>query len=245
VTTAGEAIGLIRGLPRGDLVDILKGRTPIVLAPHPDDEVIGCGGLMAASVRAQIAPVIVFVTDGSGSHPNSHRFPRARLIALRQSEAYAAAKILGIDKQRLHFLRIRDTAAPREGPAFTEAVCAIAQIIATYPNPMILASWACDPHGDHQAVHEMAAQVARTNHIQHLSYPVWGWTLPPEQELGAIEVTGLRFRIDGFRDLKARALAAHRSQTSDLIDDDPEGFRLDAEILRTMLSDDEVFLFNR
>ena len=93
---AGENLAAIRALPLGGLDEILLGGTLIILAPHPDDEVIGCGGVISASARAGNAPVIVYVTDGSGSHPNSRLFPRPTLIALRQHEACLASKVLGV-----------------------------------------------------------------------------------------------------------------------------------------------------
>src|SRR6202012_4012125 len=98
---------------------------------------LGCGGLLAAAARAGAGPAVVFVTDGSGSHPNSRKFPRDALIALRQREAFAAAAILGVDAARIHFMAIRDTAAPREGPAFVRAAAAAAEIVSTYARPVI------------------------------------------------------------------------------------------------------------
>ena len=122
---AGEILRAIRALPSGELDDILCGGTPIILAPHPDDEVIGCGALIAASARAGRAPVIVYVTDGSGSHPNSRLFPRPVLTALRQHEACLAADVLGVISTRMHFMGLRDTAAPQDGPELSAAVATI------------------------------------------------------------------------------------------------------------------------
>jgi LmbE family N-acetylglucosaminyl deacetylase len=235
----------LRSLPHGGLADILDGGTPVVLAPHQDDEVIGCGALLAAAALAGNAPAIVFVTDGSGSHPNSRKFPAEALIALRQGEAFAAAEILGVARSRLHFMGIRDTAAPHDGADFVEAVDCIVNTAAQYRKPVIFAPWAHDPHGDHQAVHKMAREVARALAVRHLSYVVWGWTLPADQVLDPIEVAGWRFLVDddpGGR--KSRALQAYQSQTSGMIDDDPTGFRLDPETLAAMVSDHEVFLVN-
>jgi LmbE family N-acetylglucosaminyl deacetylase len=244
IMTAGDAFGAMHALPHGDLDDILDGGTPIILAPHPDDEVIGCGGLLAAAVRAGVAPVIIFITDGSGSHPNSLKYPRDALIALRQSEARTAAHILGIDQARIHFMGIRDTAAPHDGQALAEAADAIAETIAAYARPVMFAPWMHDPHGDHQAVHKMAVYASRKTGIRHVSYLVWGWVLPEGQALDGVRVSGWRFHLNGTADQKARALDAYQSQLSNLIDDDPAGFRLDSDTLAAMLRDDEVFLVN-
>jgi hypothetical protein len=56
-------------------------------------------------------------------------------------------------------------------------------------------------------------------------YAVWGHTLPPSTDVDPIR-GGFRIRIDQeILEKKRRAIAAHRSQITDLIDDDPEGFR--------------------
>jgi len=242
--SAGEILGAIRALPPGGLDQILQGGTPIILSPHPDDEVIGCGALIAASARAGLAPVIVHVTDGSGSHPKSRRFPRPVLAALREQEACLASKVLGVGSRRVHFMGLRDTAAPRDGPELIAAAETIVETIEIYRKPVIFAPWINDPHGDHQAVSKMATLVSGMLAAPHLSYLVWGWTLPDDQPIDG-DIAGWRFPVNGEKQRKSRALNAYQSQVSDLIDDDPEGFRLDGQTLELMLSDDEAFLVNR
>jgi LmbE family N-acetylglucosaminyl deacetylase len=188
--------------------------------------------------------VIVYVTDGSGSHPNSRAFPRAVLTALRQHEACIAAETLGVASTRLHFMGIRDTAAPQNGPELTTAVGAIVDVIESYREPVLFAPWINDPHGDHQSVSKIASRASRIMAARHLSYIVWGWTLPHDQTMTGGEVAGWRFPVAGDRRRKSRALNAYQSQISDMIDDDPEGFRLDNETLELMLLDDEAFLVN-
>ena len=65
------------------------GRT-LVVAPHQDDESLGCGGAIAL-LRELGHPVhALFVTDGSMSHPTSLRYPAPKLSQLREQEALAA-----------------------------------------------------------------------------------------------------------------------------------------------------------
>jgi len=139
---------------------------------------------------------------------------------------------------------LRDTAAPRDGPELAAAVETIIATIDGYRKPVIFAPWINDPHGDHQAVSIMATRVSRILAARHLSYLVWGWTLPDDQPLDG-EIAGWRFPVAGEQRRKSRALHAYQSQISDLIDDDPAGFRLDAETLDLMLSNEEAFLVNR
>jgi LmbE family N-acetylglucosaminyl deacetylase len=243
MTTAGTLIDRMRALPYGTHEDILGGALPLILAPHPDDEVIGCGGLIATVVRHAAQPSIVFVTDGSASHPGSRKFPPHALIGLREREAQAAASILGVGSANLHFMRIRDSAAPHDGAGFAAAVERLLDIVAGHDH-VLFAPWNCDPHTDHVAVHKLAVRVGQIAGLRHLSYPVWGWTLPEERELGDVAIAGWRLDVRRHRKLKLRALHAHKSQMTDLIDDDPTGFRLTDRTLNSMLSDDEVFLVN-
>lgn len=70
----------------------------LVLAPHADDEVFGCGGAIIQHV-AQGNPVdVIIMTDGSAAvgHPDAEQ--RARYIEMRQQESCQAARILGYGK---------------------------------------------------------------------------------------------------------------------------------------------------
>lgn len=225
--TAGEAHRLMAALPTADLATLLEGRDPLVLAPHPDDESLGCGGLLALCAAAGGRPAILVMTDGAGSHPGSRRYPPPVLRDLREAEARAAAAALGVAAERVAFLRLPDRHAPMEGPAFDDAVAAIVQRLAGWDCGALLAPWRQDPHGDHLAVHRMAAAAARRARARHLAYPVWGWTLPADTALDGPAPSGYRLDVGAALHAKRRAIAAHRSQYAGLIDDDPEGFQLE------------------
>ena len=65
------------------------GKT-LVVAPHPDDESLGCGGAIALLSGFGCPVHVLFISDGTGSHPNSRKFPPPALRALRESEAQNA-----------------------------------------------------------------------------------------------------------------------------------------------------------
>ena len=237
---AGDVLAAFEALPVGSLEDVVGHGTALILAPHPDDESLGCGGLIAACCAAGRPPVVVVVTDGVGSHPGSRAYPAERLRTLREAEAREAVTRLGVPLQRLHFLRCPDTRAPREGAGFDDAVARIRNIAAAAHCTTVLATWLHDPHGDHVAVQMMAR--AASSGMTLLSYPVWGWTLRPETELPVAEVGGWRLDVTAHLAAKRAAIAAHVSQTTDLIDDDPDGFRLDPAFLELFLRPFETFL---
>jgi LmbE family N-acetylglucosaminyl deacetylase len=78
-----------------------------------------------------------------------------------------------------------------------------------------------------------------------LSYPVWGWALPPRQRLDAGTIAGVRIDIAAQLPAKRRAIAAHASQHGAVVADDPRGFRLPATLLAALDQPFEVFLVPR
>jgi len=231
-----------RTLPIGSLDDVIGSGCGLIVSPHPDDESLGCGGLIAACCQNDRAPVVIFLTDGGMSHPASKSFPRERLIRLRESEARAAATILGLAPDRLIFLRQPDAQAPHAGAAFVRVVSDIIEIADRYDCSCILSPWRFDPHCDHEAAALIAAEAASRLTIRQVAYPVWAWTLPVDRIVDADPPAGWRLDISCHLERKLRAIAAHQSQTSDLIQDDPAGFRLPGALLGVFASRFETFL---
>ena len=96
----------LAALPEATLSELVPpGRRVVIVAPHPDDELLGTGGLMATLIeRARAAQgavtadiVVVAVTDGTGSHPNSPLWPVQRLAQVRPAETDAALRRLLLD----------------------------------------------------------------------------------------------------------------------------------------------------
>ena len=239
---AADVLAAFRRLPFADLDRITAGRPFLVLAPHPDDESLGCGGLIAeAGARGATAHVAI-LTDGTRSHPNSKSYPAPRLQALREAEARAAVAALGLPQDRLSFFGLQDAAAPHAGANFDAAVSRLAELLAARGIGTIFAPWRHDPHPDHVAAHLIAAAAAWRTGARHLSYPVWGWTLPDEQQLPEPDLRGHRLDIARHLDAKRRAIAAHASQMGEVVRDDPTAFRLPQELLANFDHPYEVFL---
>ncbi len=238
---AAAVHGMMRALPEADLDAIIPG-TALVLAPHPDDESLGCGGLIAEACARGRAPLVVVATDGIGSHPNSAAFPPDRLRAVREAETLAAVAELGLAPERVAFLRLPDTAAPSAGPAFVAAVAALSQLGRAFGCTSVLATWAHDPHGDHLACWRIAERMARQDGLALLAYPVWGWVIPADDEIVCAAPHGVRLWVGRHGDAKRRAIAAHRSQYGGLVTDDPGGFRLPADLLAVFRQPFETYL---
>jgi LmbE family N-acetylglucosaminyl deacetylase len=238
---AGDALQRMEALPFADLDEVAPG-TSLILAPHPDDESLGCGGLIAALCDAGRPPVVVCVTDGTGSHPGSKAYPPPQLKALREQELLSAVAILGLGKDRVRFLGLPDTRSPQMGPDFEQAVHDLTTLVRLSRVTTLFATWHHDPHCDHQASAVLAEAVARSCGIDRRLYPVWGWLLPANQTLPAETIHGFRLDITEGLHRKRQAIATHASQYSDLIIDDPDAFRLPAGLLAVFDRSFEVFL---
>ncbi len=241
--TAGEYLDAIRHLPLGSVAD-LTGQAPfVVLSPHPDDETLGAGGLIAAACAAGQRAEVILITDGSGSHPRSQRYPKQQLIDLRQAEVAAAGRLLGLEPDRVSHLGLTDTQAPSSGPAFEAAVGAITDTCHRVGAQSLFVTWARDPHCDHEATARMAVAVhGRMPGLRLWAYPIWGWHLDPAQPLDETAPRGLRLDIAPYRAAKHAAIAAHVSQMTGLIDDDPDGFRFTDATLAPFLGSYEYFI---
>ncbi|MCJ2033076.1 PIG-L deacetylase family protein [Methylobacterium sp. J-068] len=229
-------------LPVVDLDTLTGGAGLVVVAPHPDDESLGCGGVMAeARARGQTVEVVI-VSDGCGSHTHSALYPPDKLRTLREQETRDAVEALGVPAECVTFLRLPDAGVPRSGPTAEAAAARIVDIAKRAGAGAVCVTWGHDPHCDHQAAAAIVTLArGRLGRIRSFAYPVWGWTLPEGTEVGDAP-TGYRIDVGVHRAAKAQAVAAHRSQTTDLIADDPAGFRLEAAMIERFLGRHEIFI---
>src|SRR5271168_2983162 len=123
--TVGEVLAAAHSLPLRPVRDALQNRPFVVVAPHPDDESLACGGLIADACRQAIRGTVVIVSDGAGSHPNSRAYPPDRLKSVREGEARRAAAELGLAPDQILFLSLPDRFVPREGEETERAIDAI------------------------------------------------------------------------------------------------------------------------
>jgi LmbE family N-acetylglucosaminyl deacetylase len=206
----------------------LDPQTPaIVFAPHPDDEVLGCGGTIALKVLAGAPVQVVIMTDGRTSH--TPFIDADTLVRMRRNEALAASRVLGLQPSDYHFLdyedsRLRESARP--------AARRVAQILDRFQPQEVLVPHRRDRIADHVATFDIVAAAVRAygKPVTLLEYPVWLWNTWPwsnarpslRQLLRAPSLVreivhiafGCNARIDirSVRQRKLDALAQYRSQ---------------------------------
>ncbi len=221
------------------------GRTVIVI-PHPDDEALGCGGLLALLRQAGRAVAAVLVSDGTMSHPHSQEFSPAARRELRYAELRHALAVLGVDENNVLYLGLPDSQVPSEGSAFEEAAARLAHFIQEQGAETVLTPWRRDPHPDHRATSRLtaAALAGLPAPPRRLEYVVWAWERAAEADLPRPEEgTGFRLAIGTVLPQKQRAIAAHRSQLAPgTITDDPSGFLLSEAMLAHFAQPTEAFI---
>lgn len=152
-----EILSLLDRRPatRRPLLVLPRAARVLAIAPHPDDETIGCGGTLARLAAGGARVEVVLVTDG-GATVTSGRSTRG-LRSRRREEAEVACEILGLAPPRC--LGLPDSAVATQLPRLEQA---LEQAIDEVRPDLLLAPWLLDAHPDHRAVsHALAGLVAR------------------------------------------------------------------------------------
>lgn len=215
----------------------------VVVAPHPDDETLGCGGAVALLRQTGCLVHVLVISDGTQSHPHSRQYPALALQTLRETETRLAMQLLGVGSENITFLGLPDGAVPGWGsPYFPEALEQCWSYLRDISPQLIFSPYRHDPHPDHRATWQVLEEaIQRLPSLpRRVEYPIWDWDLAQQGDWS--ELNAWRLDIQPVAVLKARAIAAYQSQITDLIDDDPDGFRLTSDMLANFTRPWEVYL---
>jgi len=148
------------------------GQSMLVVAPHQDDETIGCGGVLALQVRAKRPACVVLLHDGADGH-DELGMTRPQLVALRNEESQRAAAVIGMEPPV--FLSYPDLAA-----SAAEAAEALRGIIADRNVDAVFVPFMLDGHADHRkANYILAAALKKIDRsVRVFGYEVWGLSIP-------------------------------------------------------------------
>jgi LmbE family N-acetylglucosaminyl deacetylase len=140
----------------------------LVLAPHPDDETIGCGGAILLHRRRGDEVKVVFVTDGAAGDPR--RFYRGRdYVAVRRREARRAARVLGVGS--LEFWKHPDGALAGS-PGLPGQ---LKDLLSRERPDIVYLPFAGDAHPDHQALAKAYKKAVGRSRSRALEcrYEIW------------------------------------------------------------------------
>ncbi|WP_101925773.1 MULTISPECIES: PIG-L deacetylase family protein [Luteimonas] len=213
--SAWQRSAWLAALPLHAAADWIAGcERLVVVAPHPDDEALGCGGVIATARRAGVDVVVVSVTDGEACYPDAAVWPVAHLRAVRRRELEAAMACLGVPAGAIVTLDFGDGAVAAREAALVDALRRLLR-----EGDRVLTTWRGDAHPDHEATARAVERAVALTGARGLQFPVWAWHWMSPDAAASPLPGALRCRLDAdAQQAKARALACFASQ---LASEDP------------------------
>lgn len=176
----------------------------IVIAPHPDDEVIGCGGAIARACKNGSKVGVIFITDGSHGTA-SGRFDE-KLIDIRKNEALAGLREFGDIHTK--FLGYSDGGFRARKMIALEEIKLI-KSFSTNQKVVLFSPWAFDDNCDHQEVAKLTKMIVDMGGGKFVreiwQYEVWSPLVP-----------NVILPLGKFAAAKERAIGKHKSQLASI-----------------------------
>jgi LmbE family N-acetylglucosaminyl deacetylase len=222
-----------------DVTSQTAARSCLVLAPHPDDETLGCGATIMRKLVTGASVRVVIATDGRHS-PRPTALSIDTFVKVREEEARRACAILGLSTENITFLRFEDGRLADDRRLLRDRLVDLLETI----NPEeVFVSSIIDNHPDHRVLGELARELAQVRPGRPCGvyeYPIWFWDprLWRIRDLRKLRVCIVR--MDEFRIRKHEAIAAYRSQVTNLAGE-RERAALRRGFLRQFLGPEETF----
>jgi len=221
----------------------LRETPTLVIAPHQDDETLACGGIIARKRNEGLPVHVVFITDGSASHPDHSRLTPPAIAGLRQQEAMQAMAYLGVERTAVHFLNEPDgslkTIPAERRQHLVERLTTLLRTIG--PTEIFLP---CNPDGssEHDATFGFVTDAITAAGFQPdiWQYPVWSWWNPLlllRRWLASEDCR--RQPVEDYLLAKRHAIECYQSQISPLAPD--EWPALPPDLVAIFNSDTEYF----
>ncbi|WP_184623298.1 PIG-L deacetylase family protein [Xanthomonas sp. 3058] len=200
----------LQDMPRASLAQLIQDSARlVVVAPHPDDEVLGCGGLIAAAQAAGLPVRIVSLTDGELAYPDAPGWAPRLLAPVRRGELEDAVGELGLPVASVVHLGLGDGALSSLQDRIADALGTLLQ-----PGDLVLVTWRRDGHPDHEAAARAAETACNRHAASLLQYPVWAWHWSRPGDGVFEDARALRFDLSAdIADAKTRAIARFATQT--------------------------------
>ncbi len=221
----------------------LRETPAIVIAPHQDDETLACGGIIARKRNEGLPVHVVFITDGSASHPHHPRLDPPAIAATRTGEAMQALACLGVERAAVHFLNEPDgslkTIDPGRREKLVNRLAVLFKSIA--PSEIFLP---CNPDGssEHDATFGFVTDAILQAGMQPdiWQYPVWSWWNPLLLLRRWFATDDCRrLPLEDYRLAKQQAIRCYQSQIAPLAPDATPA--LPANLVETFNTDTEYF----
>ncbi len=180
----------------------------VVVAPHPDDEVLACGGLLASHAARGGACLVVAVTDGEASHPGSSTWTPSELARARRAESSSGLEKLGVRRADIARFGLPDGRVQQHAAKLVAGLHLILQ-----PTDVVVSTWRQDGHPDHEASGQATATVCARTRCRFMEAPVWmwHWAAPGSAQVPWHRLMGFELDENALA-AKRHALEAHTTQ---------------------------------
>ncbi len=197
VVSESEWLDVLHGLPLWEV----PAKPVLVIAPHPDDETLGAGGLIAGHRSRGLDVIVAAVTDGEKAFPES-----IGLAAARRLEQTKALRHLGVAEDNIKRLGLPDSAvADYEQELFEQLLPLVTE------KTLVVAPWRGDYHSDHGACGRVAELLVSQRGATLASYFFWTWHLGTPDVMENLRLHSIILTPELLQ-AKAEALRFHDSQ---------------------------------
>jgi len=171
-------------------LDLAQARRVLVIAPHPDDETIGCGGTLARlAPHCEVQVLLVTNGDGAGGLP-----PGASEVRKREMEQ--ALRVLGVTRPLVCMDEPDGGFVDSRG--FRDRLSAL---LREFKPNWVLLPWLDDIHSDHSGIAAASCAVLRRSDVEQvIHYETW----TPVPATHVVDITAVA-------DTKRAALSCHRT----------------------------------
>lgn len=206
----------------------------VLVAPHPDDEVLGIGGWASGSAARGVPVTILSVTDGEASHPGSPTVTPQDLAVCRRGESERAAHVLGVDSPVR--LGLPDGAVADHEDALADWIRSH-----LHPGVWCAAPLRNDGHPDHEATGRAAARAAQGAGSFLVEYPIWmwHWSVPGDPAIPWHRARSIALDRDRLS-AKRAAVEMFSSQIADLSEHPADRVVLPPHVLARLTRDHET-----
>lgn len=216
-----------------------KNSRVVILSPHPDDEILGCAGLIQQLDQLGRQILVIGVTNGTQSHPNSKKYSSEQLHRLRPLEVRHALKTLKL-QQEVEYISfcLADGNICHQQQYLQQNLKKTIQ-----HNDILISTYEKDGHPDHEYLAKFVREFAQKNQLKHFQVLIWAWHWATPDDPQIEWALALRLDLNALElERKAKAIQCFKTQISA---DETTGSPaiVPAHVIDRILMPWEVFLY--
>lgn len=197
--------------------ELSEHKTVLIIAPHPDDEILGLGGFIIQQLERGADVYVAYLTDGERSLAD---LSPEKVAGERIEISERVLHELNIAEKNIFRFHLPDGQLPRSGShGFTEAMELLSELVGSLKPDAVFVTHFLDtwPY-DHVAAYELAeATMAETDASDIFLYGYWVWlsySLPVKRCYAIDWKHTIRISVDNEMEIKKKLMGAYLSPTA-------------------------------